>query len=114
MKASFKILLVALMTTVANVALAKVDRANDEKSAKVQAQIFSTNNDMVFVQLEMAGNGKVMIQISDEKGNVLHTESIKEETKILKRFDISNLPAGPYFYKVESEFYSLKKKIEKK
>lgn len=113
MKASLKFLVVVAFTTVANVALANVDKANDEKSVEVKAQIFSSKQDMIYVQLEKAGKGKVMIEISDQNGHVLHSESVKEETKILKRFDISNLPAGSYFYEVSSEFYTLKKKIDK-
>lgn len=113
MKASLKILVVVAFTTVANVALANVDRANDEKRVEVRAQIFSAKNDMVFVQLEKAGKGKVYIQISDQDGHVLHSESVKEEVKVLKRFDVSNLPAGSYFYQVTNENYTLRKKIEK-
>lgn len=113
MKASLKFLVVVAFTTLANVALANVDKANDEKSVAVKAQIFPAKNDMIYVQLEKAGKGKVLIEISDQEGHVLHSESIKEEVKVLKRFDISKLPAGSYTYEVSSEYYTLKKKIEK-
>lgn len=113
MKASLKLLVVVVFTTVANVALANVDKANEEKSAEVKAQIFSAKKDMIYVQLEKAGKGKVIIEISDLEGHVLHYEAVKEETKVLKRFDISNLPAGSYIYEVSNDYYSLRKKIEK-
>lgn len=113
MKASLKLLVVVAFTTVANVALANVDKAEKEKSAQIKAQIFSSKNDMIYVQLEKAGKGKAYIEISDLQGNVLHFESVKDETKILKRFDISKLPAGAYYYEVSSDYYTLKKKIEK-
>lgn len=113
MKASLKFLVVVAFTTVANVALANVDKANDEKSVSIEAQIFSAKQDLIYVQLDKAGKGKVYIKISDQEGHVLHSESIKEEIKMLKRFDISKLPTGSYFYEVSSEYYTLKKKIDK-
>lgn len=113
MRASLKLLVVVAFTTVANVALAHVDKAEKEKSAEISAQIFSPKNDMIYVQLEKAGKGKVSIQISDIKGNIIHFESLEDQTKILKRFDISKLPSGVYFYEVSSEYYILKKKIAK-
>lgn len=105
--------MVVAFTTVANVALANVDKADKEKSAQVKANIFPAKNDMIYVQLDKAGQSKVSIEIYDLQGNVLHSESIKDEIKVLKRFDISNLPTGSYVYKVSSEYYTLKKKIEK-
>lgn len=114
MKASLKLLVVVAFTTVANVALANVDKARNEKSSEVSAQIFSATQDMIYVQLEKAGEGKVLIQIYDQEGRVLHHESIKKDTKVLKRFDISSLPSGLYTYEVSNKAYTLRKKIEKK
>lgn len=113
MKASLNLLMVVAFTTVANVALANVDKAEKEKSAEVKAQIIPAKNDLIYVQLEKAGKGKVYIEISDLQGHVLHLETVKDETKILKRFDISQLPSGAYYYEVSSDYYTLKKKIEK-
>ncbi|MEO9965114.1 MAG: T9SS type A sorting domain-containing protein [Reichenbachiella sp.] len=113
MKASLNLFLVVAFTTIANVALANVDRANDVKSTEIVAQIYPMKGDMIYVQLEKAGKGKVYIQISDLNGHVLHSESMKDDIRILKRFDISNLPSGSYIYEVSTDRYSLKKRIEK-
>lgn len=113
MKASLKLIAVVTLMTVVNVALAHVDKAGDETRTEVKAQIFEANNDMIFIQLEKAGKGNVKIRISDQNGQVLHTESVKDEVKVLKRFDISSLPAGSYIYEVNHSDYQLRKKIEK-
>ena len=95
-------------------ALANVDKAGKKESAEVKANIFSHNNDMVYVQLINPADSKVRIAITDQHGEVLHREVITKDLKVLKRFDISNLPEGLYSYKVSNESYSIVRKIEKK
>lgn len=113
MKASLKFIAVATLMMVANVALAHVDKAGKESKAEVKAQIFEAANDLIYIQLEKAGKGNVQIKISDQKGHILHTEKVKDEVKVLKRFDVSRLPAGSYFYEVDHADYQLRKMIEK-
>lgn len=95
-------------------ALANVDKAGKKESAEVKANIFSHNNDMIFMQLDNPANSKVQIAITDQNGEVLHREVVNKDLKVLKRFDISNLPDGLYSYKVSNNSYTIIKKIEKK
>lgn len=95
-------------------ALANVDKAGKKESTEVKANIFSHTNDMVYLQLVNPTNSKVRIVILDQKGETLHSETIKKDLSILKRFDISGLPSGLYSYKVSNEDYTVIRKIEKK
>lgn len=95
-------------------ALANVDKAGKKESTEVKANIFSHTNDMVYLQLVNPTDSKVRIVILDQKGETLHSETIKKDLSILKRFDISGLPSGLYSYKVSNEDYTVIRKIEKK
>ncbi|WP_456458030.1 T9SS type A sorting domain-containing protein [Reichenbachiella sp.] len=95
-------------------ALAHVDKAGKEERTEVKANIFSHTNDMVYLQLENPADSKVQIAIIDQKGETLHSETVKKDLTILKRFDVSALPSGMYSYKVSNEDYTIIRKIEKK
>lgn len=110
---ALKLTVIAILA-LTTAALAHVDKAGKKESAEVKANIFSHNNDMVFMQLENPADSKVQIAIIDQKGVVLHKETIKQDLKVLKRFDVSNLPDGLYSYKVYNDSYTVIKKIEKK
>jgi len=107
-------LLVIATLTFSSVATARTHSTDTNEVSEVKANIFAQSNGMVFVQLENPVDSKVKIAIIDQDGNLLHTETIKEDVRTVKRYDISNLPAGTYSYSVYSKDYSVKKKIEKK
>lgn len=110
---ALKLTVIAILA-LTTAALANVDKAGKKESAEVKANIFSHNNDMVFVQLDNPADSKIQIAITDQRGVVLHSETVKQDLKILKRFDVSNLPEGLYSYKVSNDSYTIMKKIEKK
>ncbi|WP_420582598.1 T9SS type A sorting domain-containing protein [Reichenbachiella sp.] len=95
-------------------ALAHVDKAGKEERTEVKANIFSHSNDMVYLQLVNPADSKIQIAIIDQKGKTLHSETVKKDLAILKRFDVSALPSGLYSYKVSNKYYTVIKKIEKK
>ena len=106
-------LLVLTILTLSSAALANVDKVGKNKATEVEAQIFSHDDDMVFVQLQNPVDSKLQLTIADQNGVILHKEIIKKDLKVLKRYDVSNLPAGLYSYKVSGEAYTVIKKIEK-
>ncbi|MEP2273985.1 MAG: T9SS type A sorting domain-containing protein [Reichenbachiella sp.] len=112
---ALKLTVIAILA-LTTAALANVDKAGKKESAsaEVKANIFAHNNDMVFVQLENPADSKVKIVIVDQDGVTLHSETVKQDLKVLKRFDVSNLPSGQYSYKVSNDTYTVIKKIEKK
>ncbi|SMD38133.1 Por secretion system C-terminal sorting domain-containing protein [Reichenbachiella faecimaris] len=106
-------LLVIATLTFSTVSMAEIHGAATKEVSEVKANIFTQNNGMVYIQVENPADSKVRIAIKDNAGVLLHGETVKK-TKMLKRFDISNLPAGTYSYEVNSADYSVMKKIEKK
>lgn len=102
------------MMALTTMALAHVDKAGKKESAEVKANIFAHTNDMIYLQLINPADSKVQIAIIDQKGVTLHSETVKQDMKVLKRFDVSNLPSGLYSYKVSNADYTVIKKIEKK
>lgn len=105
-------LLVLTILTLSSAALANVDKAEKNKTIEAEAQIFS-HDDMIFVQLQNPVDSKLQLTIADQNGVILHKEIIKKDLKVLKRYDVSNLPAGLYSYKVSGDAYTVIKKIEK-
>ncbi|UXX80133.1 T9SS type A sorting domain-containing protein [Reichenbachiella carrageenanivorans] len=110
---ALKLLVIAILT-LTTAALANVNEVGKKESAEINAQIFSQSNDLIYVQLDNPADNKVKIVITDMDGVLLHNETIKKDLKVLKRFDVSNLPSGLYSYKVSSDSYTIVKKIEKK
>ena len=106
-------LLVIATLTLSTAALAEIHSEAGETS-EVKANIFTQDNGMVFIQLENPEDSKVKIAIRDKAGVLLHGETVKKDVKVVKRYDVSNLPAGTYSYEVSSADYTVKKKIEKK
>ncbi|MEP2025568.1 MAG: T9SS type A sorting domain-containing protein [Reichenbachiella sp.] len=106
-------LLVIATLTFSTVSMAEIHGVETKEVSEVKANIFTQNNGMVFIQLENSTDGKVRIAIKDDAGVLLHGETVKKD-KTLKRFDVSNLPAGTYSYEVNSANYSVKKEIVKK
>ncbi|UXX79244.1 hypothetical protein N7E81_17970 [Reichenbachiella carrageenanivorans] len=107
-------LLVIATLTLSSVATAKIHGADAKETAEVKANIVNINGNMIFVQLENPADSKVKIVITDEAGITLYSETVKKDVKTVKRYDVSNLPAGTYSYEVYNDAYSIKKKIEKK
>jgi hypothetical protein len=49
------------------------------------------------------GSCNVMVEVLDEKGTVLHTESIKQRKSFTKPYSFQNLNLGEYSFKVTDE-----------
>ncbi|UXX77702.1 hypothetical protein N7E81_10010 [Reichenbachiella carrageenanivorans] len=107
-------LLVIATLTISSAATAKIHGADTKETAEVKANIVTRSDDMIFVQLDNPVDSKVRIVITDEAGVTLHRETVKKDVKVVKRYDVSNLPAGTYSYTVYNDNYSIKKNIEKK
>ncbi|UXX79245.1 T9SS type A sorting domain-containing protein [Reichenbachiella carrageenanivorans] len=107
-------LIVIATLTLSSVATAKIHGAGTKETEEIKANIVNRNDNMVFVQLENPVDSKVRIVITDEAGVTLYSETVKKDVKTVKRYDVSNLPAGVYSYKVYNGAYSIKKEIEKK
>ena len=105
-------LLFAVVLVLSNVAFAgtnKNERASSELDVTIEAQV----DGKVIVGFEKLEGEKVQIKIYGTEG-LIHSETIKDASKILKRYDLSNLPSGDYTYSVSNDLYSVTKVIEKK
>lgn len=106
-------LLVVLSLVLANGAFADTNRtakSSSELDVTIQAQL----DGRVIVGFEKLADETVKIHIYDKRGELIYAEKVKNDTRILKRYDLSNLPAGNYAYVVSNDLYSVRKVIEKK
>jgi len=85
-----------------------------KSSAELQVTIEAQLDGKVIVGFEKLAEEKVNIKIFDAYGSMIHSESVKESKVVLKRFDLSNWPAGKYTYEVSNNVFTLSKVIEKK
>ncbi len=104
-------LLLAVVLVLTNGAFAGTNK-NETASAELEVKIEAQADGKVIVGFEKLETEKVQIKIFSDLG-LVHSETVKDSKKILKRFDLSNLPAGRYSYTVTNGLYSVTKVIEK-
>jgi len=109
---TLKSLVIVAALAITSVAFAK---DNEVKSPKeLDVKIMVQNDGKVLVGFEKLAEDKVAIKIYNQAGELVHNEIINDLTTVLKRFDLSHLPAGKYTYTVSNDEYSVSKVIEKK
>ena len=86
----------------------KSEKASEELEVKIEAQA----DGKVIVGFEKLASEKVQIKIYSSEG-LVHSETVKDATLVLKRYDLSKLPSGKYTYSVSNDIYSVTKVIEK-
>ncbi|WP_109833118.1 hypothetical protein [Reichenbachiella versicolor] len=109
---NFRNILIATIIVLASFSVATAGKLK-EASAKLNIVIVEQNTGKVLVGFEKKETESVRINIYDPNGYRVYTERVKSGTVMLKRFDVSQLPAGEYSYEVTNYVYSEEKAIEK-
>lgn len=109
---TLKSLLIAAVLCTSASAFAKTGELFEEtKTAAIDVVIEQQKSGKVLVGFEKFGSDVVKIKIYDQEGNAVYAEKVKKAPLVLKRFDMSQLPAGNYSYEVSIEDYSVEKTI---
>ena len=105
--------MIATVLFVSVTAFAKTGRFDETKTASINVAIEQQRSGKVLVGFEKFGSDVVKIKIYDNEGNAVYSERVKKSALMLKRFDVSNLPAGEYTYEVSTPDYAVEKTIIK-
>ena len=116
MKTTFrKMGLIAGMLLISAVTFAEGGKGkSSETSEYLDVQVFPLQDKMVRMSFHKLQDEKVRINVYDQYGERLHNEIVKDKTVVLKKFDMTNVPAGDYSFEVYNDVYSMKKTIEVK
>ncbi|WP_109830953.1 T9SS type A sorting domain-containing protein [Reichenbachiella versicolor] len=108
---TIKSTLIAILTLVSVSAFAKTGKLDETKTAALDVVIEQQKSGKVLVGFENMSTNVVKIKIYDTNGSAVYSKRIKDANLMLKRFDLSALPAGEYSYEVSSAGYSVEKTI---
>ncbi|WP_394750423.1 hypothetical protein [Spongiimicrobium salis] len=62
-----------------------------------------TDNDTKSIVFQLdASNEEMNIRLTDEQGNVIYSESVEDQKNYIKKFDLTNLENGRYFFKTDN------------
>ena len=110
---TLKSTLIALILLVATAAVAKTGKLDETKTASIDVVIEQQKSGKVLVGFEKFNSDVVKIKIADSQGNAVYSARVKKASTVLKRFDVSELPAGEYTYVVSTTDHSVEKTIIK-
>ena len=110
---TLKITLIALFAMVSVTAFAKTGKFDETKVAALDVAIEQQRSGKVLVGFENHGAEVVKIRIYNAEGEAVYSERIKKSDLVLKRFDVSALPAGEYSYEVSTTGYAVEKTLTK-
>ena len=111
----------ALLIGLSGVALGNT--YNDEKnkdsitastSTTLDVKIFTRGNGVVAVNFRKQLDETVKVKIFNFQGEMIYDEKIKSEELISKRYNLSKLPDGYYYFQVSNGNYLVKQLVDKK
>ncbi|MFY0650760.1 MAG: hypothetical protein JXQ96_01940 [Cyclobacteriaceae bacterium] len=105
--------LIAGLLLISGLALAEGGKSSTN-SAYLDVKVTSLDNKMVQMSFKKLQEEKVQINIYDAYGVRVYDEKIQDKTAVLKKFDLSNLPAGSYSFEVSNDIYLMKRTVEVK
>ena len=113
MKNSIKTLICAIALSTVFAFNASADDKETKKATGFGTGIFTTKQGKISVNIDKYNEKPTIILLEDVKGNVLYKEVIsKNETKLRRSLDMSQLPAGDYDLKVISNGEKQTKRVE--
>ena len=90
--------------------------AEDKNTKKVTAfgtGIYATKTGKINVNIDKYNQKPTIIQLEDQRGNVLYEEVVnKDNTKFRRSLDVNELPAGEYTLQIMSDGQKQSKKVE--
>jgi hypothetical protein len=111
----------ALLIGLSGVALGNT--VNEEKnkdsitastSNTLEVKIFSRNNGVVAVNFRKQLDETVKVKIYNFEGEMIYDEKVKSNEVISKRYNLSKLPDGYYYFEVSNGNYLVKQLVDKK
>ena len=90
------------------------DSITAEKSATLEVKIFTRSNGMVAVNFRKQLDETVKVKIYNFDGELIYNEKVSEKEIVSKRYDLSKLPDGYYYFEVSNGNYLVKQLVNKK
>lgn len=110
MKNVLNFLLIALLATTVNAAIAGVEPEGDV--AKLKVEVIEHKKQMVAVHYAVQGKGAVSIKIMDaDSEHIVYVEKEYRHQLAVKKYDLSYLPKGEYLVEVSYDGETFKKRI---
>ncbi|MEQ6119769.1 hypothetical protein [Reichenbachiella sp. MALMAid0571] len=83
-------------------------------SPYLNVKVTPLENKWVSMKFQKLREEKVKIAIYDQYGTKLHEEKVLNKTSVLKKFDMTAVPAGMYSFEVSNDIYLMKRTVEVK
>ena len=113
MKNSIKTLICAFALSTVFAFNASADDKESKKATGFGTGIYTTKQGKISINVDKYNEKPTVILLQDQKGNVLYKEVIsKNETKLRRSLDMSEMPAGEYELKIVSNGEKQTKKLE--
>ena len=89
------------------------DSARTEIPSTLEVKIFPRNNGVIAVNFKKRLDETVEVKIFTEDGDRIYKEKISSSEIVSKRYDLSELPDGNYYFEVSTESYLVRQLVEK-
>lgn len=85
-----------------------------EKSYSLEVKIFPRSNGMVAVNFRKQIDETVTVKIFTFDGEKLYNEKVRRNEIVARRYDLSQLPDGYYYFEVTNGNYLVRQLVNKK
>ena len=90
------------------------DSIKTENSHSLEVKIFPRNNGIIAVNFKKSMDETVEVKIFTFTGEEIYKEKVSRHEVISKRYDLSNLSDGYYYFEVSNGNYLVRQLVEKK
>lgn len=90
------------------------DSITASKSTTLEVKIFPRSNGVVAVNFRKQLDETVKVKIFNFEGEMIYDEKVKSDELISKRYNLSKLPDGYYYFEVSNGNYLVKQLVDKK
>jgi hypothetical protein len=89
------------------------DSIKTENVSTLEVKIFPRRNGVIAVNFRKKPSETVEVKIFTIDGERLYKEEISSDEIVSKRYDLSNLPDGNYYFEVSNDNYLVRQLVEK-
>lgn len=90
------------------------DSIKTERPTTLEVKIFPRNNGVIAVNFKKNVNETVEVKIFTFTGEQIYKEKVSTNEIVSRRYDLSNLSDGYYYFEVSNGSYLVKQLVEKK
>lgn len=90
------------------------DSITTETTSTLEVKIFPRNNGVIAVNFKKKADETVEVKIFTFTGEQIYKEKVSSNEVVSKRYDLSNLSDGYYYFEVSNGSYLVKQLVEKK